>query len=64
MDNLIKFSFKTFTAFALIFSIGIVAQEVEEVIVTATKKAESIQDLAISVEAFSTEDLSANMITE
>jgi len=64
MDNLIKLSFKSFTAFALIFSIGAVAQEVEEVIVTATKKAESIQDLAISVEAFGAEDISANMITE
>ena len=64
MDSFFKFSFKTFTSIALIFSLSLTAQDIEEVIVTATKKAESIQDLAISVEAFNAEDISANMIDE
>ena len=40
------------------------AQEVEEVVVTATKKSESIQDLALSIEALSSEDVEANMIQD
>ena len=31
------------------FSISMFAQEVEEVVVTATKKEESIQDIAVSI---------------
>ena len=53
INNLNKLFF-TF-ALALSFSFSIVAQEVEEVIVTATKKEESTQDLALSLDAFTTE---------
>ena len=38
------------------------AQEIEEVVVTATKKAESTQDLAISIEAFTSDQISAEQI--
>ena len=50
INNLNKLFF-TFVL-ALSFSFSIVAQEIEEVIVTATKKEESTQDLALSVEAY------------
>ena len=50
INNLNKLFF-TF-ALALSFSFSIVAQEIEEVTVTATKKEESTQDLALSVEAY------------
>ena len=46
INNLNKLFF-TFTL-ALSFSFSIVAQEIEEVIVTATKKEESTQDIAVS----------------
>ena len=49
MLNFKKYLFSTFLTVA--FSISIFAQEVEEVVVTATKKEESTQDIAISVEA-------------
>lgn len=39
------------------FSFAITSQEVEEVVVTATKKEESLQDVALSVEAFGSEDI-------
>ena len=39
------------------FSFAITSQEVEEVVVTATKKSESIQDLALSIEAVNAESL-------
>ena len=44
--------------------INLVAQEVEEVIVTSTKKAASVQDLAISVQALTSTDLVESQITE
>ena len=44
------------------FSFSAFAQEVEEVVVTATKKEESIQDLALSIEAVSAESLDANQV--
>ena len=40
------------------------AQEVEEVVVTATKKSESIQDLALSIEALTSEDIELNMVQD
>ena len=39
------------------FSFSAFTQEVEEVVVTATKKEESTQDIAISVEAFTADML-------
>ena len=44
------------------FSFSSFAQEVEEVVVTATKKEESTQDIAISVEAFTSDMLAAEQI--
>ncbi len=35
----------------VIISFAVTAQEIEEVVVTATKKEESVQDIAISIEA-------------
>ena len=43
-------------------SVAATAQEIEEVVVTATKKAESIQDVAISIEAFTADQLSTEQI--
>ena len=53
MNNFLKLTFSLCACFSLVFSTDLVSQEIEEVVVTATKKEESIQDLAISVEAFS-----------
>ena len=46
----------------LSFSFSSFAQEVEEVVVTATKKEESTQDIAISVEAFTSDMLDSEQI--
>ena len=46
----------------VIISFAVTSQEIEEVVVTSTKKAESIQDLALSIEALSAEDLADNMV--
>jgi len=46
----------------VIISFAVTAQEVEEVVVTATKKEESVQDLAISIEAFTAESLAENQV--
>lgn len=47
-----------------LFGINLNSQEIEEVIVTSTKKAASVQDLALSVQALSTTDLVEAQITE
>ena len=47
---------------ATFFVLNSVAQEIEEVVVTATKKEESTQDLALSVEAYTSEMISENQI--
>ena len=60
INNLNKLFF-TF-GLALSFSFSIVAQEIEEVIVTATKKEESTQDLALSIEAYTAEMLDNEQI--
>ena len=60
MLNFKKYLFSTFLTVA--FSISIFAQEVEEVVVTATKKEESTQDIAISVEAFTADMLADEQI--
>ena len=66
MNKMNKFSkFILFSAgFLFLFSSNLFSQEVEEVIVTASKKEESIQDLALSVEAFTSESLTENMIED
>tara|TARA_B100000780_G_scaffold177005_1_gene124093 strand:+ start:1152 stop:3872 length:2721 start_codon:yes stop_codon:yes gene_type:complete len=43
-------------------SVAATAQEIEEVVVTATKKAESIQDVAISIEAFTADQLARDQV--
>ena len=44
------------------FSFTATSQEIEEVVVTATKKAESTQDLALSIEALTAESLDVNQV--
>ena len=51
----------SFTAFG---SFNLSAQEVEEVVVTATRREESIQDVALSIQAFSADGLADAQITE
>ena len=51
-------------SFLFLFSTHTFSQEVEEVVVTATKKEESVQDLALSVEAFTSESITENMIED
>jgi len=60
MLNFNKYLFSTILTVA--FSISIFAQEVEEVVVTATKKEESTQDIAISVEAFTADMIADEQI--
>ena len=62
MNKLSKLALSCSVGFLFFFSLNIVSQEVEEVVVTATKKAESVQDLALSIQAFTAEDVSENMI--
>ena len=64
MNNFLKLTFSLCACFSLVFSANIDSQEIEEVVVTATKKEESIQDLAISVEAFSASDIDNNMVED
>ncbi len=52
------------TSFLFLLSSNLISQEVEEVVVTATKKEESIQDIALSVEAFTAESIQENMIED
>ena len=52
-----------FFFFRFFLSVNTISQEVEEVVVTATKT-ESIQDLAVSIEAFTAESIADNMIED
>ena len=62
MSNLNVFVRNAMLSCVVIFSFAVSAQEIEEVVVTATKKEESIQDLALSIEAVSAESLDANQV--
>ena len=62
MNKLSKVLLGIFISSVLIVPLS--AQEVEEVVVTATKKAESVQDLALSIEAFTEEDMEKNLIQD
>ena len=64
MNKLFKNVLSCSIGFLFVFSLNIVAQEIEEVVVTATKKAESVQDLAISIEAFTAESLEKNLVKD
>ena len=60
MSNL---NFKNYIFFSLLsLSFFTHSQQIEEVVVTATKKAESVQDLAISIDALNAEDIADNLI--
>jgi outer membrane receptor protein involved in Fe transport len=62
MNKLSKFALSCSVGFLFFISLNVVSQEVEEVVVTATKKDESIQDLALSIEALDAESLDVNQI--
>ena len=49
---------------SLIFTAFITAQEIEEVVVSATKKEQSLQDIPVSIEAFTAEDIDKNMVED
>ena len=49
---------------SLIFTAFITAQEIEEVVVSATKKEQSVQDIPVSIEAFTAEDIDKNMVED
>jgi outer membrane receptor protein involved in Fe transport len=58
-----KLSLKNLFLLPIVFlSFAVTSQEVEEVVVTATKKAESTQDLALSIEALTSESLDVNQV--
>jgi len=66
MDNFKRAAF-AFLAVAVFSSFNnVTAQEVEveEVVVTATRREESLQDVALSAQALTTEDLEAAQVTE
>ncbi len=60
----IKFTNKLFSIslLTLVFSVSSFAQEIEEVVVTATKKEESTQDIAVSITAVTSDQLEADQI--
>ncbi len=62
MGNLFKTTFCVFSFLILSFSPNSISQEVEEVVVTATKKEESIQDIAVSIQAFDADSIAAEQI--
>jgi len=49
---------------SIIFTAFITAQEIEEVVVSATKKEQSVQDIPVSIEAFTAEDIDKNMVED
>jgi len=55
IKNSILFSF-------VFLALLVTSQEIEEVVVTATKKEESLQDVAIAIEAFTSEDITEQLI--
>ena len=60
--NLRNSLFTLLLTFSFIFSFTSVAQEIEEVVVTATKKEESTQDIAVSITAITADLLAAEQI--
>ena len=55
IKNSILFSF-------VFLALSVTSQEIEEVVVTATKKEESLQDVAIALDAFTSEDITEQLI--
>ncbi len=62
MDNLFKITFCFFSLLLMTTSPNAFSQEVEEVVVTATKKEESTQDIAVSITAVTADQLAADQI--
>lgn len=62
MSKLYVFLRNAVLSSVVLFSFTISAQEIEEVVVTATKKEESTQDLALSIEAVTAESLDVNQV--
>ncbi len=62
MDNLFKITFCFFSLLLITTSPNSFSQEVEEVVVTATKKEESTQDIAVSITAVTADQLAADQI--
>ena len=62
MSTLNQFLKNSLLSSIVFISVAATSQEIEEVVVTATKKAESTQDLAISIEAFTADQLSTEQI--
>ena len=62
MDNLFKITFCFFSLLLITTSPNAFSQEVEEVVVTATKKEESTQDIAVSITAVTADQLAADQI--
>ena len=60
----INFSNNLFLSFflSISFAFSVFAQEIEEVVVTATKKEESTQDIAVSITAITADLLAAEQI--
>ena len=61
-----KFSKKILASVILtmLFSFQINTQEIEEVVVSATKKEQSVQDIPVSIEAFTAEDIDKNLVED
>ena len=59
-----KLAFSFSLCISLIFTAFITAQEIEEVVVTATKKEQSVQDIPVSIEAFTAEDIDKNLVED
>ena len=64
MNKVFNYSLSVCASFFLVLTLNVISQEIEEVVVTATKKEESVQDLAISIEAFTSDMMDANMIED
>ena len=62
MDNLFKITFCFFSLLLITTSPNAFSQEVEEIVVTATKKEESTQDIAVSITAVTADQLAADQI--
>ena len=64
MYNFSKQALNISICLSMIFSVFLNSQEVEEVVVTATKQEKSVQDIPVSIEAFTAEDIDKNMVED
>ena len=62
MNNYLKLTSSFFALMAITFSVNTISQEIEEVVVTATKKEQSTQDIAVSITAVTADQLAADQI--